>query len=156
MTKSHHVMVKPHHIMVKPHHIMMRRHHIMVKPHHIMAKPHHVMVKLHHIMMKPHHITIKAYHVIMKPHHIITNDHIRKLWLYIQNAAARLVAGTKKQKHVTPVLQTLHWLPIRARIDFKILLITYEALNNKASDYIFEILAKYKPTHKLRSADKNC
>ena len=27
---------------------------------------------------------------------------------HVQNAAARLVAGTKKQEHITPVLQTLH------------------------------------------------
>ena len=43
-----------------------------------------------------------------------------------QNAEARLVAGAKKQGHITPVLQVLHWLPNRARIDFKILLITYK------------------------------
>ena len=73
----------------------------------------------------------------------------------MQNAAARLVAGSKKQEHITPVLQILHWLPIRARIDFKILLITYKALNNQAPNYISDILTKYKPTCKLRSADKN-
>ena len=74
----------------------------------------------------------------------------------VQNAAARLVAGAKKQEHITPVLQILlHWLPVRARIDFKILLITYKALNNQAPDFISEILTKCKPTRKLRSADKN-
>ena len=41
----------------------------------------------------------------------------------ITGRAARLVAGVKKQEHITPVLQMLYWLPIRARIDFKILLI---------------------------------
>ena len=49
----------------------------------------------------------------------------------------------------------LHCLPIWARRDFKILLITYKALNNQAPDYISEILTKYKPMCKLRSADKN-
>ena len=62
----------------------------------------------------------------------------------VQNAAVRLVAGAKKQEHITPVLQTLHWLPIRARIDFKILLISYKALNNEAPNYISEISKKYK------------
>ena len=46
---------------------------------------------------------------------------------HVQNSAARLVAGAKKQEHITSVLQTLHWLLIRARTDFKILLITYKA-----------------------------
>ena len=49
----------------------------------------------------------------------------------VQNTAARLVAGAKKQEHITPVLQTLHWLPIRARIDFKILFISYKALRDR-------------------------
>ena len=43
----------------------------------------------------------------------------------IQNAAARLIYGAKKQDHITPILKRLHWLPVRARIDYKILLITF-------------------------------
>ena len=30
-----------------------------------------------------------------------------------QNAAARLVTGTRERDHVTPVLRQLHWLPVR-------------------------------------------
>jgi hypothetical protein len=52
-------------------------------------------------------------------------------------------------------LKQLHWLPIRARIDFKILLITYKALNNQAPDYITELLDIYKPKRTLRSASQN-
>lgn len=37
----------------------------------------------------------------------------------VQNAAARLLTGKKKQEHITPVLSSLHWLPVRHRIDFK-------------------------------------
>ena len=54
-------------------------------------------------------------------------------------------AGTRKYDHITPVLQRLHWLPIRARIDFKILLLTYKALHNLAPEYITELLIPYKP-----------
>ncbi|KAK3754550.1 hypothetical protein QZH41_005583 [Actinostola sp. cb2023] len=42
----------------------------------------------------------------------------------VQNAAARLVTRAKKTDHITPTLQRLHWLPVKARIVFKILLIT--------------------------------
>ena len=38
-----------------------------------------------------------------------------------QNNAARVVSGSKKYDHITPVLKDLHWLPIRKRIEFKIL-----------------------------------
>ena len=30
----------------------------------------------------------------------------------VQNAAARLVTGTRRSEHITPVLQSLHWLPV--------------------------------------------
>jgi len=31
----------------------------------------------------------------------------------VQNAAARLVTGTRRREHITPVLRKLHWLPVR-------------------------------------------
>ncbi len=36
--------------------------------------------------------------------------------------AARILTKTKKVDHITPVLRSLHWLPVCQRIDFKILL----------------------------------
>ncbi len=43
---------------------------------------------------------------------------IRQLQL-IQNAAARILTRTRKSEHITPVLKSLHWLPVTFRIDFK-------------------------------------
>ena len=43
----------------------------------------------------------------------------------IQNSAARLLTNTKKREHISPVLATLHWLPVIYRIYFKVLLLTY-------------------------------
>lgn len=37
----------------------------------------------------------------------------------VQNAAARLLTNTKKYEHITPVLASLHWLPVQSRIQFK-------------------------------------
>ncbi len=53
---------------------------------------------------------------------------INKLQM-VQNAAARVLTRTRNYDHISPVLSTLHWLPIKHRIDFKILLITYKSLN---------------------------
>ena len=39
---------------------------------------------------------------------------IRKL--QVQNAAARLIAGTRKFDHITQILWDLHWLPVHQRI----------------------------------------
>lgn len=46
------------------------------------------------------------------------------------HAAARLISLSRKHEHITPTLLNFHWLPIHYRIVFKILLITYKALNN--------------------------
>ena len=69
----------------------------------------------------------------------------------IQNAAARVLTGTKKFEHITPVLRLLHWLPVKARIDFKILLLVYKALNGLAPQYIRDMLIIYEPARLLRS-----
>ena len=41
-----------------------------------------------------------------------------------QNFAARILLQESKFCHITPLLKKLHWLPIRARIEYKILLFT--------------------------------
>ena len=38
----------------------------------------------------------------------------------VQNADARLICRAKQLDHVQPILQSLHWLPIRAQIQYKI------------------------------------
>jgi len=58
----------------------------------------------------------------------------------IQNAAARIVSLTKRAEHITPILINLHWLPINERIDYKILLLTFKALNGMAPGYIRDLL----------------
>ena len=74
---------------------------------------------------------------------------------HVQNAAARLTVGAKKHVHITSILKRLHWLPNRARIDFKILLLTYNSLNGEAPEYINELLTKYKPLRNLRTSTQN-
>ena len=72
----------------------------------------------------------------------------------IQNYAARVVLRLHKFSHITPALATLHWLPVKRRIDFKIALLVYKALNGQAPAYIADLLQPYDPPRKLRSADK--
>ncbi len=36
----------------------------------------------------------------------------------VQNAAARVLTGAPKRENITPVIQLLHWLPVRYRIHF--------------------------------------
>ncbi len=73
---------------------------------------------------------------------------------YLQNSAARLLSGTRKYDHITPILKSLHWLPVRCRIDFKVLLLTYKALHGKAPEYICYLLC-FRETRQSRSASLN-
>ena len=70
----------------------------------------------------------------------------------VQNAAARLLNSASKYSHITPVLKELHWLPVRFRIHFKILLLTFKALNGIVPDYIKELInVKKHERYSLRS-----
>ena len=69
----------------------------------------------------------------------------------VLNTAARILKKTPKFSHITDILKDLHWLPIRQRIIFKILLLTYQAYHNTASDYLCQLLTPYCSARNLRS-----
>ncbi|KAF7254669.1 Cytoplasmic tyrosine-protein kinase BMX [Varanus komodoensis] len=69
----------------------------------------------------------------------------------VQNRAARLLTGTGRYVHMTPVLHQLHWLPIEVWTQFKVLVMTYKALNGLGPGYLKERLRPYMPTRPLRS-----
>ena len=73
----------------------------------------------------------------------------------VQNYAARVISRVPKYAHITPVLQHLHWLPVKLRIDFKILILVYKSLHGLAPRYLEGLLVPYVPTRSLRSADKH-
>ena len=70
----------------------------------------------------------------------------------VQNAAARLIMDIGKYSHITPALYELHWLPVPARIHFKILLLAFKAIHGLAPAYISNLLViKRKSSYNLRS-----
>jgi len=48
----------------------------------------------------------------------ITNSLFRRLQA-VQYATACLITGVQCKSHITPILQQLHWLPVRERVMFK-------------------------------------
>ena len=58
----------------------------------------------------------------------------------VQNTAARLVFNLRKYA----ALVTLHWLPVKYRIEFKTLLIVLKGLHDKAPTYIREMITPSK------------
>ena len=71
-----------------------------------------------------------------------------------QNAAARVLLKTRKYDHITLTFIQIHWLPIRQRIQIKILLLTWKSLYGLAPSYISQVFTPYVPTRTLRSSDK--
>ena len=72
---------------------------------------------------------------------------------HAQNAAARVVTKAKLRTKITPVLQSLHWLPIRECIH--LLLLTYMAVDGIAPAYLLDLVTKHAPSHRLRSGAQN-
>ena len=54
----------------------------------------------------------------------------------LQNWAARLVFQVSRDHPSQPLLNSLHWLPLKQRIIFKLLLFVYKILNNEAPKYL--------------------
>ena len=76
----------------------------------------------------------------------------------VQNAAARLVTCIRIRKFDnsrTPILKKLQWFPVKQRIFYKILLLTFKAQNGIAPQYISELLTPYKPAKTFRSSNRN-
>ncbi len=70
----------------------------------------------------------------------------------IQNAAAWVIIKTMRVNHISPVLRSLHWLPAFQRIECKILLMVYKALNGLGPKCISDLLLDYDPFRPLRSS----
>ena len=72
----------------------------------------------------------------------------------IQNLAARIVPRIPKYDHFSPVLKALHWLPVKARILFKILVLIYKSVNGISPPYLCDMAIICEPCRSLRSAQQ--
>ena len=69
----------------------------------------------------------------------------------VQNTATRTTKRIPHRSPITPIIKELHWFPNKYRIEYKLLLITYTALNSQAPSYICDMIEKYKPSRSLQS-----
>lgn len=72
----------------------------------------------------------------------------------VHNTLARAVTGARKRDRITPTLAGLHWLPIAARIDYKVALLTFKTLTTGRPSYLHELLQVHRPTRLLRSNEQ--
>ena len=73
----------------------------------------------------------------------ISGKNLRKLQV-LQNSAARVVEKKRKYDHITETLKELHWLPVEARIKFKLMTYVWKSLNGMAPPYLTNMLTLKK------------
>jgi len=54
----------------------------------------------------------------------------------VQNVVSRLITGTWRCKHITPVLQKLHWIPVHRRLEFKLACLVHQSLAGQTPAYL--------------------
>ena len=57
----------------------------------------------------------------------------------VQNSAARLFFKARKQEHIKPLLQKLHWLPVHSRIQYKISTLCYNSFSETYPLYLSDL-----------------
>ena len=68
----------------------------------------------------------------------------------VQNAAARILTKTPRREHITPVLHSLHWLPVEARIEYKVNVLIFKCLDGTAPQYLRDLITPRDPARALR------
>ena len=69
----------------------------------------------------------------------------------ILNRLARVVTKSPPLSRSVPLLHSLHWLPVKYRVHFKICLLTYNALHEEQPVYLCCLITSSLPSRSLRS-----
>lgn len=86
---------------------------------------------------------------------VFSMELILTLFRNSRNTAARLVYRLPKYHHIFQALVSLYWLPVEARIVFKILCIVYKCLESSSARYLQDLLVPCTAQRQLRSSDQN-
>ena len=69
----------------------------------------------------------------------------------VQNSAAELVLISRRRDHVQPLLQALHWLPVHARVGYKLSTVCHNFFSDSSPAFLCD-LTVYKPSRQPRSS----
>jgi len=64
---------------------------------------------------------------------------VNKLQL-VQNFAARIVANKRKYDHVTLILRSLNWLPVKDQLYFRVAVLAFKCMSELAPAYLSDKL----------------
>ena len=65
----------------------------------------------------------------------------------------RILMRVRKYEHITPILHSLHWLPIASWTEFKIFLLAHQCIHGNAPPYLKELVTLQPTTRSLRSSN---
>ena len=65
----------------------------------------------------------------------------------IQNYSIRAICKIAKYDHISPVLKELHWLPVKARIEHKLLTLVFKVVHGQAPSYLSELISRRPTLH---------
>ena len=83
----------------------------------------------------------------------ISDRHLQRLEM-VQRSAARIVMQIRRgdRQSMTTMLRQLQWLPVRKRIEYKLLVLVHSALYDGTPEYLAALLLQHAPRRSLRSA----
>ena len=72
----------------------------------------------------------------------------------VQRSAARVVLRIRHgdRQSMTAALKQLHWLPVKWRVEYKLLVLVFRALHDQTPAYLASLITPYVPNRALRSA----
>jgi len=68
----------------------------------------------------------------------------------VQSIAARIVLEASRRSHASPLLRTLHWLPVQQRINYKVALLTFEVRSTSTPSYLRRLIQDREHGRDLR------
>ena len=80
---------------------------------------------------------------------LVLNDN-KSQAIVIRSSSLR--TPTYDRQSMTTILRQLHWLPVRKRIEYKLLVLVHSALYDGTPEYLAALLLQHAPRHSLRSA----
>jgi len=70
----------------------------------------------------------------------------------VQDNLARVVCNSNRSTSAGPLLQSLHWLPVRQRINFKLAKLCYLVTSFQQPGYLTDLISPYSQSRLLRSS----
>jgi len=71
-----------------------------------------------------------------------------------QNSLARAVCQATWSLSVTEIQRSLHWLPVKQRVDYKVVVIAYKTGSTRVPSSLSMLIKDYEPGRSLRWSDR--